>query len=148
MIGNCFFFFHRRCRKQEPGKTPYELLLNTLSQNESSLQGELFNKDTGVYYTLVLTSLKDGLFRLHINEKSPIHPRYEVEHSLQYPPQLTKLEVVEKAASQISIVNGQNKAVIHVSPFKIDLYSGDQLVISANARGLMRFEHLRTKPEP
>ena len=109
------------------------------------MSGELYNKDTGVYYKLELTSLKKDLFRLRINEKNPLHPRYEVEYALQDNPQLAKLELIEKTDSQIVVKNGLNKAVIHYSPFKVDLYSGDTLVISTNARGLMRFEHLRTK---
>lgn len=97
---------------------------------------------------MVLTALKDNLFRLQINEKSPLKPRYEVQYSLQDHPQLGKLTLVEKTTTHITVANGPNKAILHVSPFKIDVYSGDRLVISANARGLMRFEHIREKPEP
>ncbi|XP_014235159.1 neutral alpha-glucosidase AB isoform X1 [Trichogramma pretiosum] len=137
--------FCRRCRKVEAGKTPYVLLPDTLSQNESSLSAELLNKNTEIHYILDLTALKRDLFRLRINEKNPLHPRYEVEYALQDHPQITKLEVVEKTTTQITVKNGPNKAVLQYSPFKVDLYSGDKLVISTNARGLMRFEHLRTK---
>ncbi|KAJ8667800.1 hypothetical protein QAD02_009463 [Eretmocerus hayati] len=139
--------FCRRCRKVESDKTPYEVVPNTVSHDESTLHAELYNKDTGVYYKLLLTALQNNLFRLHINEKSPIHPRYEVENSLQNQPQLAKMELFESTATHITIKNGPNRATLFFNPFKVDLYSGDNLVISANARGLMRFEHLRTKPE-
>ncbi|NP_001153434.1 alpha glucosidase II alpha subunit-like precursor [Nasonia vitripennis] len=140
--------FCRRCRKVEPGKTAYELLPNTVAHNESTLYIELYNKDTGVHYNVELTALKGNLFRLLINEKNPLHPRYQVEYALQDHPQLAKLDLVEKTATHITVANGANKAILFVSPFKIDLYSGDHLIISTNARGLMRFEHMRTKPEP
>ena len=51
-------------------------------------------------------------------------------------------------SSEITVVSGANKAVIHVSPFKIDFYQDETLSTSVNSRGLMNFEHLRKKPEP
>lgn len=142
-----FIYLYRRCKKVEPGKTPYQLQPETVAHNESTLTVDLFNKDTGVFYLLKLTVLKDHTFRLHINEKNPLHPRYEVEHCLQDQPQTSKLDNIEKTTEYISVTNGENKAVLYINPFRVDLYSQNVLVISANARGLMRFEHLRTKPE-
>lgn len=40
-----------------------------------------------------------------------------------------------------------NRAVIKLSPFKIDFYQKEVLVLTVNGKGLMRFEHLRTKPD-
>lgn len=139
--------FDRRCRKVEPGKTPYQLVPDTLVQNESIISIDLSNKDTGVLYTLQLTVLKDNTFRLHVNEKNPLHPRYETEYSLQDQPQTSKLTLVEKTTDHITITNEGNKVILYANPFRIDLYSQDVLVISANARGLMRFEHHRLKPK-
>lgn len=48
--------------------------------------------------------------------------------------------------SEIIISCGQNKAVIHAAPFKIDFYRNDLLYVTANAKGLFKFEHYRTKP--
>ncbi|KAK0168914.1 hypothetical protein PV327_002670 [Microctonus hyperodae] len=139
--------FCRRCRKVEAGKSPYQLLSNTISQNYSTLFAELFNKDTGVYYVLQLTALEENTFRLHINEKNPLKPRYEVEHALQGVPNQIKLTISERTDDHTTVTNGPSKIVIYHIPLKIDSYFDDQLVISANARGLMRFEHLRTKVE-
>ncbi|KAG7201657.1 hypothetical protein KM043_004387 [Ampulex compressa] len=139
--------FCRRCRAVEPGKTAYQILPDTVVHNGSILNAELFNKDTGVYYVLKLTGLKENTFRLYINEKSPLHPRYEPEYALQDQPQTSKLELVEKTGEHVTVKNGDGKAVLFVNPFRVDVYSQDVLVISANARGLMRFEHLRPKPE-
>ncbi|XP_012277240.1 neutral alpha-glucosidase AB [Orussus abietinus] len=140
--------FCRRCRKVEPGKTPYKLLPDTVSKTEHALNVDLFNKDTGVTYVVQLSALQDNTFRLHINEKNPLHPRYEVEYALQGQPRLTKLNSVTQTAESITVTSGSNKAVLLIDPFRVDLYSQDILVVSANARGLMRFEHIRTKPEP
>lgn len=139
--------FCRRCRKVEAGKTPYELVANTIAVNESILYSDLYNKDTGVFYVLQLTALKGHTFRLLVNEKNPIHERYEVKNALKGPPETTKLDLIEKTSDHVAVANGNGKAILYFNPFRIDLYSDDQLVISANARGLMRFEHLRLKTE-
>nr|XP_034173391.1 neutral alpha-glucosidase AB isoform X1 [Osmia lignaria] len=139
--------FCRRCRKVEPGKTPYQLSLDTLVNNKSSISVDLFNKDTWVLYILQLTALKDNTFRLRIGEKNPLHPRYEPEHALQDQPQTSELTLVEKTIDHVTVTSGENKVILYASPFRIDLYSENVLVVSANARGLMRYEHHRTKPK-
>lgn len=60
---------------------------------------------------------------------------------------LDRLNIIEKTAEFISLSAGANRVIVHAIPFRVDLFSGDQLVISANTRGLMRFEHIRQKPE-
>ncbi|XP_032679832.1 neutral alpha-glucosidase AB isoform X2 [Odontomachus brunneus] len=138
--------FCRRCRKMEAGKTPYQLLPDTLVQDEFMINVELYNKDTNIFYVVKFISLKDNTFRLHINEKHPLHPRYENEYALHDQPQTVKFDSVEKTAESIIVTKGENKAILYINPFKVDLYFQDVLAISANARGLMRFEHLRNKP--
>lgn len=53
----------------------------------------------------------------------------------------------EKSDKEIIISSGTNKAIIHAAPFRIDFYSNNVLTVSVNAKGLMRFEHLRVKPQ-
>lgn len=148
MRGGCnlCFAFCRRCRGIESGKTPYRLLPDKLVQNESMIIVDLFNKDTGVTYVVQLTTLKENTFRLHINEKNLLHPRYENEYALYDQPQTVEMDFVESTAETITVTKGENKAILYINPFKVELYSQGILTISANARGLMRFEHLRTKP--
>jgi len=130
----------------EFGKTAYQLLPDKLVQNESMIIVDLFNRDTGVTYVVQLITLKENTFRLHINEKNPLHPRYENEYALHDQPQTVEMDFVENTAEAITVTKGENKAVLYINPFKVELYSQGVLTISANARGLMRFEHLRTKP--
>lgn len=47
----------------------------------------------------------------------------------------------------ITITVASNKAVINAVPFRVDLYNNNVLSVSLNAKGLMRFEHLRSKDE-
>lgn len=59
------------------------------------------------------------------------------------------IRVSEKSDAQIVISAGKlNKAVVVAQPFRIDFYQNDVLTVSANAKGLMRFEHTRAKPVP
>lgn len=139
--------FCRRCRGVQPGKSSYELHLNTLKIEPSSIEAEMINTENGARFRFQLFALQDETFRMKINEWAPLKPRYEVQYALQREPVLNKLTVIEKTAEFISVMAGANKVTVHAIPFRVDLFSGDQLVISANARGLMRFEHMRPKPE-
>lgn len=56
-----------------------------------------------------------------------------------------RLEVIERTGEYVAVQSGQNRAVIYAAPFRVDLFSGDQLVVSANARGLMKFEHIQER---
>lgn len=53
---------------------------------------------------------------------------------------------VSETNSEVVITCGANKAVIHAAPFKIDFYRNDFLFVTANAKGLFKFEHYRKKP--
>ncbi|XP_043279145.1 neutral alpha-glucosidase AB isoform X2 [Venturia canescens] len=139
--------FCRRCRKVEPGKTPYEVLPNTIDANETTLFSDLYNKDTGVNYILHLTALKGNIFRLQIKEKNPRNASYEVQDALKGPPETSELTVAEKTSDHVTVLNGNGKAIVYFNPFRVDMYSDNELVIAANARGLMRFEHKRLRLE-
>jgi len=132
----------------EPGRSKYELQLDGLQVSESQVLGELVNTENNVYLSLELTALTDGRWRLWVDEAKPMRTRYRVQHSLQQEPPHQSLQIEEKTENSVIIKSGPNKAVLMGAPFRLDLYSGDQLTISANARGLMKFEHHRTKPQP
>nr|CAD7194435.1 unnamed protein product [Timema douglasi] len=139
--------FCRRCRGVEPGKSPYALQLNTLRVEDSSVEAILINTNNLVQFKFQLFALLDATFRMKINELAPLKPRYEVQYALVGEPSLAKLEVLERSAEHVTLRAGDNKVKIYGAPFRLDFYSGDHLVISSNARGLMRFEHIRQKPE-
>ncbi|XP_059481190.1 neutral alpha-glucosidase AB [Neocloeon triangulifer] len=137
--------FCRRYRAMKKGESPYQLLLNTVKEGESDLQISLMNIKNAIHFTLKLTALENHNFRLQIDEAQPIKERYKVDFALNGEPPTRKLEVTERTAESITVANGPNKAVLHASPFKIDLYSGKRLAISLNAQGLFKFEHYRQK---
>ncbi|KAJ9579720.1 hypothetical protein L9F63_004646 [Diploptera punctata] len=139
--------FCRRCRGVQSGESSYELHLNTLKVEPSNIQADIVNTQNDARFHFQLFALQDGTFRMKINEKSPLKPRFEVPFALIGEPALDKLEVVERNTEFITIKCGENKIIVNSIPFSVNVYSDDELVISANARGLMRFEHMRHKPE-
>jgi mannosyl-oligosaccharide alpha-1,3-glucosidase len=58
-------------------------------------------------------------------------------------------EIVEITTSltEITMKSDSNKAVVKLSPLQIDFYRNEVLVVSINSKNLMKFEHLRMKPE-
>ena len=68
-------------------------------------------------------------------------------HSLQFCLLIFKsLKILEQSSETISLSFGDTgKAILLVKPFRLDVYDGDQLVISVNARGLLNFEHQRVR---
>lgn len=140
--------FCRRCRAVQPGASPYQLQLDTLQSTASSVSAEILNTAMNVKFVFQLYSLSDNTFRMKINELSPLKPRYEVQHVLKGEPNYVRLDLLEKTSEKAVVKSGHNKVEIYANPFRVDVYRGSELVISTNARGLMRFEHLRPKPAP
>nr|ALX00045.1 neutral alpha-glucosidase ab-like protein [Melanoplus sanguinipes] len=139
--------FCKRCRAVEPDKSVYILHLNTLRVEDSVVSAKIQNTQNLVEFKFELYALSGATFRMKINELSPLKPRYEVEHVLAGEPQLERLEVKERTAEYVSVSSGSTKAKIYGAPFRVDFYNGDTLAITANAKGLMKFEHIRVKPE-
>ncbi|XP_046400133.1 neutral alpha-glucosidase AB [Ischnura elegans] len=137
--------FCRRCRAMEPSNSAYELLLNTLKVETSSVEAEMVNTRNFARFKFQFYALIDGTFRMKISELNPIKPRYEVQDALVGEPLLEKLELLDRTAEKVSIKCGPNSATITAKPFRVDLHDQNSLVISANDRGLMKFEHYRLK---
>lgn len=62
----------------EPGKSSYEVDLDTLSISDNQLQVQLVNteQENGVRFTLKLTPLKDDTLRLQVKESKPLRERF------------------------------------------------------------------------
>lgn len=92
-------------------------------------------------------ALNTDKFQVLIDEKKTLHKRYRTtEHVLDGIPQLSSLFVETKTDKEAIIINARNKVIFQSSPMKIDFYQDDTVVVTLNAKGLMRFEHLRPKP--
>lgn len=113
------------------------------------------NEVTGNSFQAILSSLLSGQsFRLRVDEPNSAKKRFDSE-SVVLMPNLknSKLTLRDQSASGFTVevndeVNKQkNKLVIAANPFRVDVYSGNDLVMVGNQRGLFNFEHYRAKPQ-
>lgn len=137
--------FCKRNRNIQPGHSPYYLDMNEFKISSSKVEGVLINSKNQVMFKLELLALANNMVRMKISELSPLRPRFEAEAALLEHPKEGSLEVVSQDAEKLVVKCGSNKVVLNGNPYRLDVYSGDRLVVSANARGLMKFEHYRMK---
>ena len=135
--------FCKRCRAVQPGASLYEVEPNTLHVSPTSLDTLVVNNKNGVKFKLSIIGLVDNTFRLKINEAYPLKQRFEVPLVLVSEPEPAAISVVSRDDKKIVLSLGSSSAVLHFNPLRVDFYSGDNLVLSTNARGMMKFEHLR-----
>nr|WBW70124.1 venom protein [Lampona murina] len=140
--------FCKRHRNIQPGHSPYHLDMNSFKVNPTQIEGVIVNTQNGVTLKLDIIALKNNMLRLKVTELDPIRPRFEAKEALVAEPEESNLQVVSQDNEKMVISFGPNKAILTGSPFRLDVFSGDQLVISANARGLMKFEQYRFKSNP
>uniref|UniRef100_A0A1B0AK62 Glucosidase II subunit alpha n=1 Tax=Glossina pallidipes TaxID=7398 RepID=A0A1B0AK62_GLOPL len=137
--------FCRRCRKIAPGNSKFALVPGSMNTYSNAITVDLINKDTQHLYVVKLEALVNNSYRLIIDEKTPLRPRYKVTHALVAEPQPENINIEKEDQNEVVLTSGHNKAVIVADPFRIDFYENNVLAVSANAKGLMNFEHLRKK---
>ncbi|GFY77929.1 neutral alpha-glucosidase AB [Trichonephila inaurata madagascariensis] len=137
--------FCKRHRATEPRQSPYYLEMSSFKIYPTRLEGVIINSQNGVMLKLDLVALQNNMFQLKASELNPIRPRYEAREALVGELEEANLEVISQDSDKIVVGFGPNKVVLNGSPFRADVYTGDQLLVSANARGLMKFEHYRPK---
>lgn len=140
--------FCKRNRGTTPNQSPYHLLMNTLKIYPTRLEAEIANSNNPVLLKLQIFALVDNTVRFKIEELNPLRPRYKAEEALVAQPEQQTLEVQSRDAQGLTFTFAKNKVLVTAKPFRVDLYSGEELVLSANARGLLNFEYTRTKPVP
>jgi len=138
--------FCKRCRAVQPGESSFEVEVDTIRVSATMLEALVVNNNNGVKFKLDLSGQTDNTFRLKINEAYPLKPRFEVPLVLASQPQPANIHTISKDEASIVLGLGDtSKAVLTFKPLRIDFFSGENLVLSTNARGMMKFEHLRHK---
>jgi len=144
--------FCKRNRELQPGQSKWQIDSSTIETVDHTVEALLSNPDNSVLLKLKLSSLLDdgSILRMHINEYNSIRHRYEALEALNDEKiALNKVELAEKNADHFKIKfgpsAGQYTAIITHSPFKIDVYCGQDLILVGNERGLFNFEHYRKK---
>ncbi|KAF6038681.1 hypothetical protein EB796_003010 [Bugula neritina] len=145
------------CKRQRaytaPATPHYHLVADSLVVSSDSAQFDVKNTKYDILFVVKLTGYSNGIVRVHMNEKSPIKPRYEVppgdvvlEHQLQS--KISKFSIVSQSSEAFTLSLPNTETTVKVtSPFLVEVLSGDTTVLQLNSRGLMKFEHLRLKPE-
>jgi len=139
--------FCRRQRSTPPGTSSWIVLLEGLNSTINSLQVEVFNTRSQARLQLQLIALADSTLHVQLDEMNPLRPRFRAKQSLNpSEPALSNFKIVEQSSDSLSFTFGGNgRAILSAKPFRLDVFNKDQLVISVNARGLLNFEHQRSK---
>ena len=79
--------------------------------------------------------------------KYDFHNIFQLNPVCIFSPQLETLSLEKSDDKGFTLVSGKHRVQVAQSPVRMDFYSDDILVISANARQLMRFEPTKEKTE-
>uniref|UniRef100_A0A8C0U8C1 Glucosidase alpha, neutral C n=1 Tax=Cyanistes caeruleus TaxID=156563 RepID=A0A8C0U8C1_CYACU len=92
--------------------------------------------------------IEGNIFRLKIDEASPLRARYKVPDVLIKEPTTKRLFISHKEAGilVLSSVNEDYKLQVTSNPFQVELQSKGETVMSMNSNGLLYFEHLQPPP--
>ena len=81
-------FSYSRNRKQSAGETPYRVDPSSVRNlEEFGCQMEVVSSLTDKRLTMDVTALEGNMFRIRIDEKDPLQPRYRVEGALDGEPE-------------------------------------------------------------
>ncbi|CAF4324537.1 unnamed protein product [Rotaria magnacalcarata] len=142
--------FCRRQRKYKPDRSSYEIDLNTIKIVKSGHLRCLLldNTKSHVKFKLDIFTLEHNSLRVKINERNPIRRRYEVKHSLVGEPKLVDMNITNLDGNQIQGSFGKAaRFLLHVKPFRLDLFTNDMFVMNVNSKHLFNFEHYRKKTQ-
>ncbi|XP_067938463.1 neutral alpha-glucosidase AB-like isoform X3 [Watersipora subatra] len=142
--------FCKRQRQYSPSSTPYHLVPDSLVVGVDDAHFEVVNIESEKAFVLRLTGYSNGVVRVYMNEKLPLKPRYEVPPGdVVLEDQLTVQRFVidkrDSASFQLSLLETDTKVKV-TSPFLLEVMTIETPVLQINSRGLLKFEHLRTKP--
>lgn len=151
--------FCRRCRSVK-GPSRYEVLQETLTvEDDRIVTVDIRNNENQQLFVLRLGLVlkrhthDNEIFHIQIDEKSSIRKRYRVDHDsvLNDPLVFKYISVIQNTSVAITVQNAElvlfPKAVIKLSPFQIDIINERKTIVTVNGKDLMRFEHLRNKPQ-
>uniref|UniRef100_A0A8C5R3E1 Neutral alpha-glucosidase AB n=1 Tax=Leptobrachium leishanense TaxID=445787 RepID=A0A8C5R3E1_9ANUR len=141
--------FCKRQRKLEPGYSQYRALLGSAKLTADKLEIQLIDDKNQLSLLLEVFGLNGNMTRIKINEINPLKPRYEVPDVLVGTPPPANLQVTgqDENTLELSLGGAEHKLLVTGSPFRLDILSGRDLVLSVNSRGLLHFEHLRERKD-
>uniref|UniRef100_A0A2K5EG41 Glucosidase alpha, neutral C n=1 Tax=Aotus nancymaae TaxID=37293 RepID=A0A2K5EG41_AOTNA len=126
-------------------KSTYQVLLDSVTTVEDSTRFQIINEASKVPLLAEIYGIEGNIFRLKINEESPLKPRYEVPDVLTSKPSTVRLIPCSGDTGSLILADekGDLKCHITANPFKVDLVSEEEVVMSINSLGQLYFEHLQ-----
>ncbi|KAM9646126.1 neutral alpha-glucosidase C isoform 2-T2 [Trichechus inunguis] len=141
--------FYRRQKKQLSKKSTCRAVLDSVTTGKDSTSFQIINKATKIPLLAEVYGLEGNIFRLKINEESPLKPRYEVRDVLTSKLSTVRLISCSGDKGSLVLADGKGDLKFHVTadPFKVDLVSEEDIVMSVNSLGQLYFEHLQISPK-
>lgn len=149
--------FCKRNRNLSQRPERFQLIDGTIvpESDYKSVTFQLKNDDTGVIYQAQLQSILAGqTFRFRVDEIDSPKKRFDPSELVLMPNiKGTKMNIVDQSSDGFTVETmdeknrQKNKIIVHANPFRLDVYSGNDLVMVVNQRGLFNFEHFRHKPQ-
>ncbi|ELW48122.1 Neutral alpha-glucosidase C [Tupaia chinensis] len=135
----------RRQKQLLSKNSTYRALLDSVTIGKDSTQFQITNEARKVPLLAEVYGIEGNIFRLKINEETPLKPRYEVPDVLTSKPNSVRLISCSGDTGNLVLADekGELKCHIMANPFKVDLVSKEEVVLSINAQGQLYFEHLQ-----
>ncbi|XP_023613281.1 neutral alpha-glucosidase C isoform X2 [Myotis lucifugus] len=143
--GICTLHICRRQKQQLSKKSTYQALLDSVTTGKDSTRFRIINEATKVPLLAEVFGIEGNIFRLKINEETPLKPRYEVPDVITSKPSTVRLISCSGDTGNLILADekGDLKCHITANPFKVDLVSKEEVVMSINSLGQLYFEHLQ-----
>uniref|UniRef100_A0A9L0S6D0 Glucosidase alpha, neutral C n=1 Tax=Equus caballus TaxID=9796 RepID=A0A9L0S6D0_HORSE len=137
--------FYRRQKQQLSRKSMYRALLDSVTADRDSTRFQIINEATKAPLLAEVYGIEGNIFRLKINEETPLKPRYEVPDVLTSKLSTVRLTSCSGDSGSLVLADGKGDLKCHITanPFKVDLVSEEEVVMSINSLGQLYFEHLQ-----
>ena len=135
------------------GESKWQIEASSVQQTGDHLgvEATIKNAENGAMLKLTLIALLDSgsILKLHINELKSERTRFDAKDALVESVAKTRLEIEKISLDSFKVRFGKEdisyRATVYYSPFKIEVFSGNDLMLVGNERGLFNFEHFRKK---
>ncbi|KAI4583115.1 hypothetical protein MJG53_008328 [Ovis ammon polii x Ovis aries] len=141
--------FYRRQKQLLSKKSTYRALLDSVTTGKDSASFQIINETAKVPLLAEVFGIEGNIFRLKINEEIPLKPRYEVTDVLTSKLTTVRLTSCPGDTGSLVLASGKGDLKCHVTanPFKVDLVSEEEVVMSINSLGQLYFEQLQIPPK-
>ncbi|XP_070653444.1 neutral alpha-glucosidase C isoform X4 [Bos indicus] len=141
--------FYRRQKQLLSKKSTYRALLDSVTPGEDSARFQIINEPAKVPLLAEVCGIEGNIFRLKINEEIPLKPRYEVPDVLTSKLTTVRLTSCPGDTGSLVLASGKGDLKCHITanPFKVDLVSEEEVVMSINSLGQLYFEQLQIPPK-